>query len=280
MSSGNIIENMIDHDHEACVKSVVPTDSGTGKDSFIDLSETKSSMNADMDTGRGTAYTVTTYENYLALAEKALRKSRKSLDTRALIKLAYGDDTAHIGGSDMLMGILDGVLDKIAKETVLQEFKHYGTSITGSSACNTADSMADGECGETKNDDKNTTVIGTSPMERLDKIDVTIVSVIEWEQRRDQIEGMDAQSARESLNKNLLPEGVTMEDVVAYQEHAQRIQARTALQLELQIIQDETFDLQTQSEENQTKMRNQLGRVEAVELVLEASANACAMVVT
>ena len=206
------------------------------------------------------ANTPSTFESYLSLAEKALQKSRKSIDTRALIQLAYGEETAHIGGSEMLVGILDSVLDKISNETVIDELKSYGTTE------------------EKTNDDENAILTGTTPQERLDKIDQAISCVRQWENKRDQIEEMDAKSARGSLQQNLLPEGVTMDDVIAYREHEQRLEAKATLQLELQRIQDEILALKNQNNEKENNIREQLGRVETVERELEASANACAMV--
>mmetsp|Transcript_586 Transcript_586/g.1303 ORF Transcript_586/g.1303 Transcript_586/m.1303 type:complete len:216 (-) Transcript_586:212-859(-) len=207
-----------------------------------------------------------TFESYLALAEKALHKSRKSVDTRALIQLAYGDETAHIGGNDMLMGILDSVLDKITNETVLEELKSYGTSNT------------EPKESEEKMNDENASLTRMTPQERLDKVDQATSYVIDWEERRDQIEDLDVKSARGLLHQNLLPEGVTMEDVVAYQEQQQRLQAKKTLQLELQRIEDEISALQNQNNEKENKIRKELGKVEKVERELQASANACAMV--
>jgi hypothetical protein len=217
------------------------------------------------NTNAATSTSITsTYENYLALTEKALQKSRESLDTRALIQLAYGDDTAHIGGSDMLIGILDGVLEKIIKETVLQEVKRYGTS-------------SPKQQHQEQDDDATTRM---TPQERLDEIDQAVLDVTEWEARRDQIEGLDVKSARDALNKNLLPEGVSMEDVITYREHEQRLKARTALQQELQRIEEEISMLKETRTKKQDNLRQQLGQVEEVERELEASANVVAMVTT
>ena len=208
--------------------------------------------------------TKSTFESYLALAEKALKKSRKSVDTRALIQLAYGDETAHIGGSDMLMGILDGVLDRITNETVLEELRASGTEQTAND--------------NDTNDEHASTPQRTSPQERLEKIDQAISRVMDWEERRDQIEDLDAKSARGLLHENLLPEGVTIQDVIAYQEYQQRLEAKKTLQLELQRIQDEISALQNQNNEKESNIREQLGKVEKVERELQASAHVCAMV--
>ncbi len=219
-----------------------------------------------MATTNTSTTTTSTFESYLALAEKALKKSRKSVDTKGLIQLAYGDETAHIGGSDMLMGILDGVLDKITNETVLEELRSYGTEQTAGDNCTM------------NNDDHASMPQTTSPQERLDKIDQAISRVISWEEKRDQIEDLDAKSARGLLHENLMPDGVTIQDVIAYQEHQQRLEARTTLQSELQRIQNEIAALQNQNNEKESNIREQLGKVEKVERELQASAHVCAMV--
>ncbi|MGK3739866.1 MAG: hypothetical protein ACI90V_006713 [Bacillariaceae sp.] len=245
---------------------MMPNESNTGEISnSVDRKNPSVTVkNSNTNAAKSTSIT-STYDNYLALTEKALQKSRESLDTRALIQLAYGDDTAHIGGSDMLMGILDGVLEKIIKETVLQEVKRYGTSSPKQQQQEQGDDDA---------------MMRMTPQQRLDKIDKAVLDVIEWEARRDQIEGLDVKSARDALNKNLLPEGVSMEDVITYREHEQRLKARTALQQELQRIEEEISVLKETRTKKQDNLRQQLGQVEEVERELEASANVVAMVTT
>mmetsp|Transcript_44653 Transcript_44653/g.49832 ORF Transcript_44653/g.49832 Transcript_44653/m.49832 type:complete len:250 (+) Transcript_44653:88-837(+) len=213
-----------------------------------------------------TPKTTTTYENYLALTERALQKSRKSLDTRALIKLAYGNDTAHIGGSGMLIGILDGILEKIVKETVLQEMERYGTLSPKQQ--------------QQKREQADDILMQMTPKKRLDKIDRAVLDVIEWEANREQIEGLDIKSARDSLNKNLLSEGVSTEDIITYREHEQRLIARTALQQELQKIEEEMSVLKDARTKKQDRFRQQLGQMASVEKELESSANVCAMITT
>ena len=245
----------------------MPNESNTGEsNNSVDRKNPSPSVTVkNSNTNAATSTSITsTYENYLALTEKALQKSRESLDTRALIQLAYGDDTAHIGGSDMLIGILDGVLEKIIKETVLQEVKRYGTSSPKQQ--------------QQEQDDDATTRM--TPQQRLNEIDQAVLDVIEWEARRDQIEGLDVKSARDALNKNLLPEGVSMEDMITYREHEQRLKARTALQQELQRIEKEISVLKETRTKKQDNLRQQLGQVEEVERELEASANVVAMVTT
>ena len=244
----------------------MPNESNTGEsNNSVDRKNPSPSVTVKNSNTNAAAFTsiTSTYENYLALTEKALLKSRESLDTRALIQLAYGDDTAHIGGSDMLIGILDGVLEKIIKETVLQEVKRYGTSSPKQQ--------------QQEQDDDATARM--TPQQRLNEIDQAVLDVIEWEARRDQIEGLDVKSARDALNKNLLPEGVSMEDMITYREHEQRLKG-TALQQELQRIEKEISVLKEKRTKKQDNLRQQLGQVEEVERELEASANVVAMVTT
>ena len=76
--------------------------------------------------------TTSTYEQYIALVKRALTKSRQSLvDTKTLIKVGYDDDNEKIksfGGSQMLEGILDGLLDKITNETIVNDLQQYCTT--------------------------------------------------------------------------------------------------------------------------------------------------------
>lgn len=214
--------------------------------------------------------TKTTYENYLGLTERALQKSRESLDTRALIKLAYGNDTAHIGGNDILIGILDDVLEKIIKETVPQHIQRYGTS---------SPKQHQKKINREQQVEDSTATMMT-PKEHLDKIDKVVVDVIEWERQRDQVELSDIKSARESLNKNLLPEGVSMEGVITYREHEERLKARTVLQQELQRIEEEVSALKEARTTKQDKLRQEFEQLASLEKELESSANICAMITT
>jgi hypothetical protein len=267
----NISNNDIAVHNETASKSSAPL--GT-------VAEEGSTRSKIMTTTTGAITSeTTTFEKYLALAEKSLQKSRKSLDTRSLIELAYGDDTEHIGGSDMLIGILDSVLDKIAKETVLEELKDYGTSNKTIIFNRTEMDEQEVKGGE-NNDDEHATATRVIPKEHLGKIDQAISHVVDWEERRDRMEGLDAKMARDSLHQNLLPDGVTIEDVIAYREHVHRLQARTALKAELQRIEDEISVLRNKTNEKENKIREQLGQVKNVEQELEASANICAMVTT
>ncbi|VEU38180.1 unnamed protein product [Pseudo-nitzschia multistriata] len=227
-----------------------------------------------------TTNTTNTYKQYVTLSEKALRKSRKSLDTRSLVRLAYGDDTAHIGGSDMLEGILNGVLDKISNETVLEELDRYGTTSRIVVDEGEQSQQQPQSTNSTSNDEQINRSRMMTPKERLDRIDSVISDVVEWEGRRDRREELDAESARESLDRNLLPEGVSMDQVIAHREFEEKLRAKKLLEGELQRIQEEISTLEEKRVMEQTQIREQLEKVESAEQKLEATANLCAMVTT
>lgn len=220
-------------------------------------SSTKKTVNTT--TTATTSSSTSTYDKYMELTQRVLQKSRKSLDTKAYIQEAYGEEKmAVLGGSDMLQGILDGLLDKMTNETLLVDFAEY---------CNT-------EHDDENNNDGNK----QSPKDRMDQIDEAIRFVLDWEARRDEIDNNDSQSALQSLDASLLPEGVTTEDVVRYREYQQQLQARNALQEELQKVEEQVAAMQDEHEQIKKSIQAQLEKAKNAERQVEDAANACAMV--
>lgn len=177
-----------------------------------DINNHVNSSNVPPMTTTKTTTTTTTFDKYVSLTHKALQKSRSSLDTKGLIEMAYGEDALAVyGGSDMLVGILDDVLDKIINETIPQDFvnnyccrhhrqQHGNDNKDGHNGSN---STNDDVSTETKNS-SGLLIAGMTPQQRLDYIDQTIQHVIEWEERRAQSEALDVASAKASLEQTLL----------------------------------------------------------------------------
>jgi hypothetical protein len=198
-----------------------------------------------------------TYDKYIDLTRRVLQKSIQSLDTQNLIRQAYGDEKMTVfGGSDMLQGILDGLLDKMSKETVLQDFEEY--------------------CDSTSSRSHETS--GLSPKQYLHRIDNVIRFVVEWEDRRNRWEAKDAESAQQSLDVTLLPEGVTTDDVLHYRKYQQQLQAREALLHEILRVEQQVSTLQDEQDQTRAGIQEQLKRVQMVERQVEDAANACSMV--
>jgi hypothetical protein len=203
-----------------------------------------------------------TYNQYMDLTKRVLQKSLQSFDTQTLIREAYGNEKMSVlGGSDMLQGIFDGLLDKLAKETVLQDFEEY---FCGSSSNNheTTDDM--------------TTIM--TPKQQLQHIDHVIRLVLEWENRRSIVEAQDAESAQQSLDATLLPVGVSTDDVVHYREYQKQLEARHSLYDEVRRLEEEVATLQHEQDQTKQHIQEQLNRVQMVERQVEDAANSCSMV--
>lgn len=195
-----------------------------------------------------------TYEKYMELTQRVLQKSRRSLDTKEFIRQAYGEEKmTMLGGSDILQGILDGLLDKMASETILHDFGEYCESHPSNESTMT-------------------------PKQRLQHIDQVIRFVLEWEARRDKVEAQDVRSAQQSLEAALLPKGVSTEDVVHYREHQQRLQALQFLQRELERVQEDAEGMRVEQAQTKHRIQDQLDRAHNVERQVEEAADACKMV--
>jgi hypothetical protein len=212
---------------------------------------------ASTTTSATTAAPINTYDKYMEMTQRVLQKSRQSLDTKAFIQDAYGPEKmAILGGSDLLQGILDGLLDQMVNETIPHDFAEHcnnGNQSPQASSC-------------------------LSPKARMDQIDQVIRQVLAWEAQRDELEAQDAETAQQSLDATLLPEGVTTDDVVQYREYQHRLQSKLALQQELQRIEEKVEAMQAEQAETKKRIQEQLDRVLKVERQVEDAANACAMV--
>jgi hypothetical protein len=197
---------------------------------------------------------------FVDLTDRVLKKTRKSLNTRALIEETYQEHQKAIVGPDALERILNDKLDDMTNhdEGVLHDFQEY---------CRRNHRQSD--------DGKENEM---TPKEHMDKIDDVIQFVTEWEARRDQAEAMDISSTTESLQTTLLPTGVTTLDVLHYREHMQRLQMREALQRELEKVEQEIAAMQPAQQQMKHAAQEHIDRVEKVEDKLEEAANMCAMV--
>jgi hypothetical protein len=234
----------------------------------VESAKTDENNNMDSDARNNTnptstTTTTTTYEQYIALVKRALSKSRQSLvDTKTLIKVGYDDDDEKIksfGGSQMLEGILDGLLDNIANETIVNDLQKYCTRYT-------------------KDGQTTTTTTTTTIQQQLDYIDHIIHIVTEWEQKQEEMEKLDSINTQKVLDKALLPKDVTSEDVVTYREYQKKLDMKQKLKQQLEQIEKETQQMEEKQNQQTTQLQKQLDQVHNVERELETAANTCAMV--
>jgi hypothetical protein len=255
-----------------------------------------------------TTTTPSTFEKYITLTHKALQKSRSSLDTKALIEMAYGEDALVVyGGSDMLVGILDDVLDKIVNESIplyfVDNYCHRRQQLqrNDNKGGGKNDEMLDRTYANdySSDDTKDLELAIMSPKQRLDYVDKIVQHVIEWEERRAHVEAIDVASARTSLDQTLLlpsssstttmkhggedgmirnnshapPQQLQTMDVVRYREHQQRIVVKRKFLEELQRVENEIASLQQRQVFQHTNVQSRFEVVQKVESELEAAAN-------
>mmetsp|Transcript_20330 Transcript_20330/g.48358 ORF Transcript_20330/g.48358 Transcript_20330/m.48358 type:complete len:264 (+) Transcript_20330:118-909(+) len=216
-----------------------------------------------------------TYEKYIGLVEKALKKSRSDIDTKELIRLAYGDDTAPFGGDEMLGEIMDGVLDKLAaadKEngTVLPQFKNICEQQRAASTAGT---------------DQASSLSSSLPsfQDRLNVIDAATNRVMKWETELAEAEKRDKNTAQSALANSINGGGsstigsVTVDEIVMYREYQEKLIVQKQLQEQLAKIQDEADQLQADCDNRQNQVETKLMELGKVEKNLEAAADICSM---
>mmetsp|Transcript_20329 Transcript_20329/g.48356 ORF Transcript_20329/g.48356 Transcript_20329/m.48356 type:complete len:259 (+) Transcript_20329:118-894(+) len=211
-----------------------------------------------------------TYEKYIGLVEKALKKSRSDIDTKELIRLAYGDDTAPFGGDEMLGEIMDGVLDKLAaadKEngTVLPQFKNICEQQRAASTAGT---------------DQASSLSSSLPsfQDRLNVIDAATNRVIKWETELAEAEKHDKNTAQSALANSINgSSSVTVDEIVMYREYQEKLIVQKQLQEQLAKIQDEADQLQADYESRHNQVQTKLIELGKVEKNLEAAADICSM---
>jgi hypothetical protein len=201
-----------------------------------------------------------TYEKYIGLVEKVLKKSRKNLDTKELIRIAYGEDTTPFGGDEMLAGIVDGILDKLAAAdidngTVLPQFRD--------------------EC-ESKTDPSSSSL---SFQQRLNLIDEATMRVINWERELTEAEQRDKSTAQKALSSTLVPTSadISVEDIVVYREYQQKLMVQKQLREQLARIEEEADRLQVDYDTRQSQVHAKLKQLHNVEKKLETAADIVSM---
>ena len=212
-----------------------------------------------------------TYEKYIGLVQRALKKSLSDVDTKELIRLAYGDDTAPFGGDEMLGEIMDGVLDKLAaadKEngTVLPQFmakceqQREVTTVTDPASSSSSSSSL------------------PSFQDRLNVIDAATNRVIKWETELAEAEKHDKDTAQTALANSVNGNGsVSIEEIVMYREYQEKLMVQKQLEEQLAKIQDEADQLQADYDSHQNQVQAKLMELGKVEKNLEAAADVCSM---
>ena len=202
-------------------------------------SSTSTSTNKTMSDSR--------YQHLLTLIENGMQRVKKSLDTPQLVQDSYGEDASVFGGSDMLVDVMDGMIDKIQR-TVKDDLTDYLQEQDVSS--------------------------------RLNKVDSIVAKLVESEAKLARADAEDRDSAKEALDETLLPEGVTLEDVLAFRNYERQKNLRDRLLEQLSKVKEEVAELEREQQETQDSVLEYNQHLQEVARELERSADVCSMVVS
>ena len=176
-----------------------------------------------------------------------MQRVKKSLDTPQLVQDSYGEDASVFGGSDMLVDVMDGMIDKIQR-TVKDDLTDYLQEQDVSS--------------------------------RLNKVDSIVAKLVESEAKLARADAEDRDSAKEALDETLLPEGVTLEDVLAFRNYERQKNLRDRLLEQLSKVKEEVAELEREQQETQDSVLEYNQHLQEVARELERSADVCSMVVS
>ena len=185
------------------------------------------------------------YENLLKVIDSGMNHARKSLDTSRLVHDSYGEDTSVYGGTEMLVGVMDSMMDKI-NSTVDQDMKEYFQQ--------------------------------QDIPKKLNEIDATIEKLKQEEAERAQKEEEDRNSTIGALNATLLPDGVTLDDVLTFQNYQHQIHQRNMLKEKLAALQEEIDQLEKNQQETKSSIDSCNQQLKGAAQELERSADVCSMV--
>jgi aminopeptidase N len=191
--------------------------------------------------------TTSRYHHLLKLIDNGMGRARSSLNTPQLVEESYGEDASVFGGSEMLVGVMDSVLDKIqpqVREDLLEYLQQQDFP------------------------------------QRLATMECVIAKLQKEEAFQAQAERHDRTSAQEVLDATLLPAGVTLEDVLAFRNYERQKRQREELQDQEKVIQEEIAELERLQVETQATVQSDLQELEDVAHELERSADVCSMVVS
>ena len=115
---------------------------------------------------------------------------------------------------------------------------------------------------------------------RLNKVDSIVAKLVESEAKLARADAEDRDSAKEALDETLLPEGVTLEDVLAFRNYERQKNLRDRLLEQLSKVKEEVAELEREQQETQDSVLEYNQHLQEVARELERSADVCSMVVS
>mmetsp|Transcript_20834 Transcript_20834/g.30840 ORF Transcript_20834/g.30840 Transcript_20834/m.30840 type:complete len:194 (-) Transcript_20834:3494-4075(-) len=183
------------------------------------------------------------YQQLLKGIEKVLSESRNRIDISATVTEGYGDDASIFGGEDMLKTVMEGMLDRVS-ETVSEDMKKYFQS-----------QNVEGD---------------------LLRIEGLLRKFEEVEEAERAINHEDRDSAKTSLGKVHLPNGVKPNDLVQQTAYNIMKEEKERLQKVAEELEKDVLELETLASEKERNLQRKIMKVEEVSKDLDYTADNCA----
>lgn len=186
------------------------------------------------------------FELVQTLVDHALTKSREALSTEDLVERAYGEDASVFGGTGILVGTMEDLLDNLREQVdgKIQEYFEKRTDL----------------------------------QEFLEDLEARLARLEQQEIQAAETEARDQDSAKQAIASTTLPAGVSLEDVIAYNKYQQGLTQREALKERLQEAKAEIARLEQEEEENMKLLNDKQAKLEGLSKTMTRSADICSMV--
>lgn len=185
------------------------------------------------------------FEILLQLIETGLLRSRQALDTKQLVEASYGDDADLFGGTEMLVGTMDDMLDKVQEQVLHQDLPTYL---------------------------QNNNIEGL-----LDRVEHLIEALDRQEAATAQVERDDQESALRALDTTLLPTGITLENLVDFHKYRTAMFQKEKLSKALEELQKEITTLENEQAERTRRVESQQQILIQSATEFDCSADSCSM---
>ncbi len=186
------------------------------------------------------------FDLLLQLIETAMTRSRNALNTTELVEASYGDDADIFGGTEMLAGTMDDMLDKIHEQVLRQDLPAY--------------------------------IEKHNIKDILDRVENIIEALDREEEAQALAEQDDQESAIRAMDATLLPAGVTVENVVDYHIYEQALAQKERITKALEELQEEITTLEKEQADSTSQVESQQRLLQQTALELNRSADICSMV--
>ena len=173
------------------------------------------------------------FHKFRNIIHKGLEKSHAAIDSSAMIEECYGEDAAIFAdskaeGNKILVGLLEAALDKI-DESVKEEVEN---------------------------------VIRQEAESKLNHLDKAIELINKKEESAREAEEADRQSAQDAVRLSRIPDGISIDDIMAYQAYLIKKETRDVLLAQVDAAKGTYHDLSKKVEERRDVVNEKIKGLE------------------